>query len=201
MCLSAGHFWKSCLLVCVVLCCCVSKLSCIWETIHVWLLICKSNIHVYTHVHVLTCIYITATIIVSFLVSLPPSILWPLTYAKGHTCTCAKKCISMYSCRVLTQIHSLGPRPLRAPARKRVWWLLKELLVVLTQHVRILGNPIRMLGFEKWCDSKWPLKWRPVPVPWSTCVYTWSILAHIWEWDYSSWAHDSYAIVRNLRNP
>ena len=40
------------------------------------------------------------------------------------------------------------PDPHVTPARKRVWYLTSEFLVVLSQHVRKTGNPIRLLDLK-----------------------------------------------------
>ena len=56
-----------------------------------------------------------------------------------------------------TSLHcvcSLSPRPSRAPVRKRVWYITSDFLVVLSQHVREMGNPIRLPDFELSCDMK-----------------------------------------------
>ena len=37
---------------------------------------------------------------------------------------------------------------------KRVWYIMSELLVVLSQHVRKTGNPIGLLDLLKSCDIK-----------------------------------------------
>ena len=40
------------------------------------------------------------------------------------------------------------------PARKRVWYLTSEFLVVLSQHVRKMGNPIRSLDSKLSCECR-----------------------------------------------
>ena len=46
------------------------------------------------------------------------------------------------------------PDPHVTPARKRVWYLTSEFLVVLSQHVWKTGNPIRSLDLKLSCDIK-----------------------------------------------
>ena len=47
-----------------------------------------------------------------------------------------------------------APDPHVTPSRKRVWYLTSECLVVLSQHVRKTGNPIRSLDLKLSCDIK-----------------------------------------------
>ena len=47
-----------------------------------------------------------------------------------------------------------APDPHVTPSRKRVWYLTSEFLVVLSQHVRKTGNPIRLLDLKLSCDKK-----------------------------------------------
>ena len=47
-----------------------------------------------------------------------------------------------------------APDPHVTPSRKRVWYLTSEFLVVLSQHVRKTGNPIRSLDLKLSCDKK-----------------------------------------------
>ena len=48
---------------------------------------------------------------------------------------------------------SLVPRP-HPQEEERVWYLTSEFLVVLSQHVRKTGNPIRLLDLLQSCDMK-----------------------------------------------
>ena len=48
---------------------------------------------------------------------------------------------------------SLVPRP-HPQEEERVWYLTSEFLVVLSQHVRKTGNPIRLLDLLQLCDMK-----------------------------------------------
>ena len=83
--------------------------------------------------------------------------------------------ISVYSCIVFAgeaaynekisrgtcnYVHTLGciqtslvtrPHPQEG---ERVWYITSEFLVVLSQHVRKTGNPIRLLDLLKSCDMK-----------------------------------------------
>ena len=45
-------------------------------------------------------------------------------------------------------------RRAQTPLPKRVWYLTSEFLVVLSQHVRKTGSPIRLLDLLKSCDMK-----------------------------------------------
>ena len=47
-----------------------------------------------------------------------------------------------------------APDPHVTPSQKRVWYLTSECLVVLSQHVRKTGNPIRSLDLKLSCDIK-----------------------------------------------
>ena len=47
-----------------------------------------------------------------------------------------------------------APDPHVTPSRKRVWYLTSEFLVVLSQHVRKTGNPMRSLDLKLSCDKK-----------------------------------------------
>ena len=47
-----------------------------------------------------------------------------------------------------------APDPHVTPAQKRVWCLTSEFLVVLSQHVRKTGKPIRLLDLKLSCDIK-----------------------------------------------
>ena len=50
-------------------------------------------------------------------------------------------------------LYSLVTRP-HPQEGERVWYITSEFLVVLSQHVRKTGNPIRLLDLLKSCDMK-----------------------------------------------
>ena len=58
------------------------------------------------------------------------------------------------------------------PPEKRVWSLSKDFLVVLSQHVRKTGKPIRMLVRNKSCDIKTLSEHRPIPGSWNRSHYS-----------------------------
>ena len=61
------------------------------------------------------------------------------------------RCRSPAQCCILrnsARCPSLVPRPLPCSARKWVWYIRSEFLVVLSQRVRKTGNPIRLLGLK-----------------------------------------------------
>ena len=59
----------------------------------------------------------------------------------------------MVSFRWRTRAVSLVTRP-HPQEGGRVWYITSEFLVVLSQHVRKTGNPIRLLDLLKSCDMK-----------------------------------------------
>ena len=58
------------------------------------------------------------------------------------------------------------------PPEKRVWSLSKDFLVVLSQHVRKTGKPIRTLVRNKSCDIKTRSEHRPIPGSWNRSHYS-----------------------------
>ena len=56
------------------------------------------------------------------------------------------------------------------PPEKRVWSLSKDFLVVLSQHVRKTGKPIRTLVRNKSCDIKTRSDHRPIPGSWNRSI-------------------------------
>ena len=67
---------------------------------------------------------------------------------------------------------SLVPRLSRAPARKEslAGRSISDFLVVLSQHVRKTGKPIRTLVRNKSCDIKTRSEHRPIPGSWNRSI-------------------------------